>query len=147
MIKYFSINGQMVPTDQAIMGINDLAILRGYGIFDYFRFHRKCPLFFEDYLDRFLKSAKLMHLDLPVSRTVFKTQILELIEANGRQDGAIRLLMTGGYSADGYTPARPNLLILQYDPPTYPQDMYTEGVKLITHSYQRNFQKLRPSII
>ena len=62
MITYYHLNGRIVPVSEAVLGVTDLAILRGYGIFDFFLFREGQPLFVEDYLDRFYRSAERMQL-------------------------------------------------------------------------------------
>ena len=133
----YVVNGTVVPADQATLGVRDLAILRGYGIFDYFLFEEFRPLFFDQYLNRFFRSADRMNLDMPYSREELTRQILDLIATNGEKRGGIRLVLTGGYTEDGYSPARPNLLIMQYPMPGHPDSCYREGVKLLTHPYRR----------
>ncbi|MCB0518036.1 MAG: aminotransferase class IV [Lewinellaceae bacterium] len=137
MIKYYSINGELVPKEEATLGVTDLAIQRGYGLFDYFLVKKGQPLFFEDYLDRLERSSALMRLQLPFSREEIKHQIMQLIRANGMQEAGMKLILTGGYSPDGYAPAQPNLIILQSPLPVYPKTKYEEGVKLMLFEYHR----------
>ena len=58
MIKYCNINGTIVKMDRASIPINDVGLLRGYGMFDYFIFEKQFPFFFDDYLDRFYNSVR-----------------------------------------------------------------------------------------
>ena len=51
------LNGNILPESEAQLHLNDLALLRGYGIFDYFVFERFQPRFLEDYLNRFFGLA------------------------------------------------------------------------------------------
>ncbi len=139
MIKYFSVNGQLTPKATASIGVTDLALSRGYGIFDFFVVKRGHPLFFDDYFDRMENSARELHLNLPFSRAAIKQQIYELIAANNLTHAGLKLIMTGGYSQDGYTPATPNLIILAAPPPNYPASKYDQGVKLMLHEYHRTF--------
>ena len=134
MIQYYSVNGKFVPAREAQLKVNDLSIIRGYGVFDYFLFKRGIPLFLEDYLQRFYASAKLMELEIPVELPTFKESIFKLISLNGVEEGGIRLLLTGGYANDGYTPISPNWMILQYPLPSIPKEKYEKGVKLLKTS-------------
>ncbi len=143
MIKYYHLNGQFVPVAEASLRVNDLSILRGYGIFDYFLIRERRPLFIEDYVDRFMRSAAAMHLALPLSRQELRNHILELIEANAQREGSIRLVLTGGYADDGYTPQSPNLIIMQHAMPKPPREYYDRGVKLLTHPYQRELPEVK----
>ena len=54
------INGKIQPYENATLHISDLAIQRGYGVFDFFKVQDGKPVFLKDYLKRFYESAKLM---------------------------------------------------------------------------------------
>ena len=142
MITHAMLNGHLSRAEALSLHVSDLSILRGYGIFDFFLFLKGQPLFLEDYLDRFYRSARLLHLEIPFTREAFASQIFELIEANGYQEGGIRLLLTGGYSPDGYTPSEPNVLILQYPLPAQAWDT-TATLKLITHPHLRELPEIK----
>lgn len=139
MIKFYSINGELVPKEQASLGVTDLAIQRGYGLFDYFVVKKGQPLFFEDYLTRIEQSAKWLHLKLPVTREELRDQVMQLIRANGEQEAGIKIILTGGYAADGYSPEKSNLVILEMPPPIYPKSKFEEGVKLMGYEHHRTF--------
>lgn len=138
MIKYYSVNGKLTAREEAALQVTDLAILRGYGMFDFFLARQGHPLFFDDYLDRFTRSAQLLHLNIPFSRQAIKEQILEVIKANGMPDAGLKLVLTGGYSEDGYSPAAtPNLVIIQSELPNYSASKYKAGIKLMGCEYHR----------
>lgn len=137
MIKFYAVNGEIVPKEQASLGVDDLAILRGYGMFDFFLVRKGQPLFFDDYLDRFERSARLLHLEPPFPREELKRQIMQLIRANGLQEAGLKLVLTGGYSPDGYSIAQANLIILESPLPRYNPAQFQEGVKFMLHEYHR----------
>ena len=143
MIQFAHLNGNLVALNEAQLKVGDLAILRGYGIFDYFPFQGGQPLFLEDYINRFIQSAQTLHLDLPIDKDRLIKNVFELIAANEKSDGSIRLVATGGYAHDGYSPTEPNLIILQYAPPTYPEIFYSEGVHLLSYQYQRELPRAK----
>ncbi len=143
MIQYYNLNGERVPVNEAKLLVNDLAIIRGYGIFDYFLARRGQPLFIDDYLNRFYNSAEKMHMKVPLERPELHHAIQELIDANGQEEAGIRLVLTGGYADDGYTPKNPNLIILQHPMPRQPQERFDNGVKLITHRYERDVPEVK----
>ena len=143
MIKYYNLNGQQIPSTEVVLKVNDLAILRGYGIFDYFLVRERQPLFIEDYLDRFLNSARVLNLSLQFSRQQLKKHIQDLIDVNGHKEGSIRLVLTGGYAEDGYTPTSPNLLIMQDKVSGTGRKNYDFGVKLISFPYQRELPEVK----
>ena len=140
---FCSLNGVITPYAQAQIDINDLGLLRGYGIFDYFRIHQNTPLFLEDHLDRFYKSAEIIKLAIPFEREELTTGIFELIRLNNMSQSGIRLVLTGGYSENAYSIGKPNLIITQ-EPFSFSSDsVYREGVKLITHEYMREIPEVK----
>ena len=132
-----------MPSDQAKIGITDLALLRAYGIFDFFRFVEGKPVFMEDHLERFQRSAELMHLEIPFSITAIKNQIFELSKANDFYNAGIQMLLTGGYSEDAFTPSKPNLIMLarKISPP--PKSIYENGIKLIFWKHVREIPEVK----
>lgn len=143
MITYASINGEIIPVEQAVLPVTDLSILRGFGIFDYFLVKKGHPVFFEDYLERFTRSAALMDLELPLPGVALREGILALVRANGLLEASIRLVLTGGLSEDGYSPAPPNLIILEHPYPHANPAYYSKGISLLTHDYQREFPEVK----
>ncbi len=144
MIKFASVNGEIVPAYRASIGVTDLGLLRGYGMFDFMLVKNGQPLFVEDYLDRFWRSAYQLQLEVPFSREQLKAHIAQLIEANGLDDASIRLVLTGGYAADGYSPSgNANLVILEHEYPVYHAGKYEEGIKLLLHEFQRQFPTVK----
>jgi D-alanine transaminase/branched-chain amino acid aminotransferase len=100
-------------------------------------------MFLDDYLDRFYRSAQILGLTIPVTKDEMGRQIYALTKANNTIDAGIRLLLTGGYSADGYTPSTPNYMILQHPISWVPQKDYETGIKLITHLFQRELPEVK----
>jgi len=139
---YSIINTDFVLKNEASILISDLSIQRGYGIFDFFRTVNNQPIFFEDHLDRFFYSAKEMKLHADLTREEIKQLIQQLIEKNNIPDSGIRITLTGGYSEDGYSLAKPNLLITQ-TPFTFNTEIFNKGIKLITFSHQRQLPSVK----
>ncbi len=137
MIQYYHINGELTPIAEAQLHVTDLAIMRGYGVFDYFRALEGRALFVEDYVRRFFNSASLLQLEVPCSQLELINRIQELLDKNEEDKAGIRLILTGGYTTDSYTPVKPNLLILQHPYATYPAEAYERGIKMLTYDYRR----------
>lgn len=133
------INGSFLEERYASLQVSDLSIQRGYGVFDYCRTSRNVPVHLEDHLDRFLRSAEIMHLDLPIERGELASAIHELIRKNDIPQSGIRMLLTGGYSPDSYEIIKPNLLILQHPLILRTSTGFETGIKVITHEYVREF--------
>ena len=145
------INDQFIPYEDAKIHISDLGLQRGYGIFDYFlEINGTIPLL-EDYLDRFYSSADRLNLKVPVCRKDLRERIAELLQHNQFGTSGIKLLLTGGYSDDLYSPSSPNFMILNL-PMHHNPGEFGEGVKLILLDFQRHIPEVKttfylPSII
>ena len=141
--RWIYLNDGFVPESEACIHYQDLAIQRGYGAFDFFRVKNQHPLFLDDHLERFLHSAKQLHLDPGAPIPQLKELISELITKNRISDGGIRLTLTGGYSPDGYKPGKPNLLIGQQEflPPSASE--IEKGITLITFPHQRQLPEIK----
>lgn len=132
------INNDFFEEDKAVIQASDLALQRGYGVFDFFRTRNNKPLFFDDYLTRFFYSAKEMFITVSLNREQLKEAIFKLMEKNDIPDSGIRITATGGYSPDGYSPVEGNIII-QQQPLILPhKEKYTNGVKIITYDYMRD---------
>lgn len=133
--EYLFFNGDILPVAQPLFSGSDLAILRGYGVFDFFRVEKGTPLFFDEYMDRFFRSAELLGLRVPMSREDIAVSIAALLAANKRETGRIRIVLTGGASPDGFAPGRENLMMLYHPPILLPEE--PRGIKVLTHRHQR----------
>jgi len=150
---YCYTEGKILRKSQIKVGITDLVLLRGYGVFDYMRTYYGHPFRINSYLQRFEQSAKGMKLKLPLTRKEMITVINKLLEKNrqssvvSRQssvDVGIRLLLTGGYSLDSYLPAaKPNLFILIEDLPTLFPPLGEGGIKLMLHEHAREMPLIK----
>lgn len=143
MIRYYNLNGKLTEVAQASLHVSDLAILRGFGIFDYFLVKKHQPLFLSDYLDRFYTSAEKLGLSIPIERTEMTRLIRELVAANGLEDAGIRLVLTGGYALDSYTPVEPNLIIMEHEFKAPPAWNYDQGIRLMTFNHQRELPEIK----
>ncbi|MGE5519354.1 MAG: aminotransferase class IV [Candidatus Dadabacteria bacterium] len=142
-MKQAFINTEFVPEKQALLHFQDLAIMRGYGIFEFFRLKGENPLFLEDHLTRFYESAEHMRLPLRFERQHLRKIIYNLIHSNKLPDTGIRITLTGGYSEDGYSIAQPNLVISQhlFIPPT--KEQQRTGIRLMSFPHQRQLPHVK----
>jgi branched-chain amino acid aminotransferase len=136
------INNRFLPYTEATLHISDIGLQRGFGIFDYFvEMNGRIP-FLEDYIDRFYGSAKLLNMEVPLEREMMKEKIGYLIQQNNFGTSGIKLLLTGGYSEDLYSPSTPNFMILNLPVLHQPGD-FGEGVKLILLDFQRHIPEVK----
>lgn len=142
-VKYCFVNGELSPVASACIGVGDLALLRGYGVFDFLAVRQGIPLFLDDYLTRFSRSAGILGLKLPLTIDALHDQVWSLIDANGLDDAGVRLVLTGGYAEDGYTPTSPNLIILEHYLPPKSQSVWNQGIKMLSYAHQRELPEAK----
>ncbi|HEV7622261.1 MAG TPA: aminotransferase class IV [Flavisolibacter sp.] len=143
MDNWVYINDDFVRESQAEIHYKDLAIQRGYGVFDFFKVLNKIPVFLEDHLNRFFFSAIEMRLPLTQSKKELKDIIDTLIAKNQVLNCGIRITLTGGISPDGYQLSSPNLIISTQILQLPDRQQFEKGVKLISYAHQRQLPHIK----
>ena len=111
-MSVYYVDGEFLPEDEAKIPIDDLSILRGYGIFDYMRTYSGKPVFLKQHLDRLRQSAGQIGLDLPWSPEELNEIVRQTLNRNNNAESNIRIVVTGGSSPDFITPqSKPRLLV------------------------------------
>ncbi len=140
MKQFGYVNGQMVKISEPQVKLNDLALLRGYAVFDFVKVIKGKPLFWPEHLARFRRSAKRLGLAIPKTDAQITLAAKSLIKKNNFTAGSLRLILTGGETADGLTPSGKTVFaILAEDSYTLPEPVFKTGGKLITVDYERLF--------
>ncbi len=142
---YTFINGKQVPFNQSYLHVSDLIIQRGYGIFDFFLARDKNPRYMSFHLDRFLKSAAMLSLNLSYTKEELSDIILQLIEKNNIRNSSVKIMLTGGISPDDFTlsPDRSTLLVINKPFELKMPDAWIKGGTLITCKYQREIPEAK----
>lgn len=134
----FYVDGEYVEEAQAALPLTDMAILRGYAVFDFLRSYNGRPFHLEDHLRRLQNSAGLLHIACPWSTGELADIVQELLIQNGFTETNVRFIITGGDSSDSITPDdRPRLVIMATPLKTFPAEWYSDGVKIITSEVTR----------
>lgn len=139
LVDVYYIDGKFVPADEAEIPIDDLAILRGLGIFDFMRTYYGKPIFLKEHIARLQQSARQIGLDLTWTEQELTDIVQQVLRRNGHREVSIRIVVTGGSSPDFITPqGNPRLLILVNAMTPVPEWWHTKGVKVITLESERN---------
>src|SRR5215213_2999036 len=126
-ISFF--NGSFIEEEKVFIHVSDLAIQRGYGVFDFFKVVDDVPLFMNEHFDRFFSSAAGLGLEPGLNKIEIANIAQGLINRNKIPYSGIKILLTGGYSQDGYNPATPNLIIIQQQMSPRPANVFEKGFK------------------
>jgi branched-chain amino acid aminotransferase len=133
-METYWVDGQFVTEDKAFISVKDIAILRGYGIFDFMRTYDRRPFHLEGHVDRLLNSGKCIGLEVNYSKEEICRIVEETIVRNpDLPEANIRIVFTGGISSDGVCPeGKGKLIVYVTHKHELPSWWYTDGVKVIT---------------
>ncbi len=97
-VELACLDGTVAPAAETSIPVLDDGFLRGDGIFEAIRVYEGRPFATDDHLDRLERSAKNLHLEVPVARAELEAEIADLIERRGGASftGALRIVMTRG---------------------------------------------------
>ena len=142
------VDGKFLPWEEAVIPVDDLAILRGYAVCDIMRTFDGRPYFIEDHIRRLFLSAEKINIPLPWDKNFVREIVFQVLDKNREsrpekgqnpEEVNIRIIVTGGSSPDFFTPSGPPRLIVMATPiPSLPPWWYEKGVKIITHSGERS---------
>jgi len=134
----YYVNGQYVAADQAALGLNDLGIVRGYGVFDLLRTYDGKLFKLHEHVLRLERSAALIGLDLPWSTAEIAAIARATYMRNAIANATIRIIVTGGAADDFMTPQQRPTLIVMVNPIGIPApEQQSHGVKVITTRIER----------
>ena len=135
------INGKLYDKQDAKISVYDHGLLYGDGVFEGLRSYGGKVFRLEQHLTRLWNSAKAILLDIPMTREAMAKAINETLKVNGLADGYIRLIVTRGAGSLGLDPNRtadPQVIIITDLIKVYPDELYREGLEIITASTMRN---------
>lgn len=141
-MTFISINFQLYKAEEAKILVTDLALQRGYGIFDFLKTIDNQIIFAADHFNRFYNSAKELNLTIDFTQEELLNSIHEMMLKNNIPNSGIKFILTGGYAEDGYTIAKPNLVITQV-PFEVPYDSINKGIRLVTYNHQRQLAAVK----
>ena len=136
-----NINGTLFDKEDAKISVYDHGLLYGDGVFEGLRSYGGKVFRLEEHLNRLWNSAKAILLDIPISREQMARAINETLKANNLQDAYIRLVVTRGAGTLGLDPKRtanPQVIVITDHIAVYPEELYRQGLEIITASTMRN---------
>jgi branched-chain amino acid aminotransferase len=137
MDVYF-VDGKFVPSDQAVIPVSDLAVLRGLGAFDFMRTYDRRPFCLRAHLERLEASTRKIGLPFPWTTNELSALVMETFGRNTHKESNIRVIVTGGSSSDFMNPqGNPRLIIMVTALPDMPPEWYRDGIHIITQPAER----------
>src|SRR3989344_3565158 len=144
-MPYCYLNGKILPVLEAMVGVYDIGLLRGYGIYEAFITYNKKPFRLSDHLERFRRSAAFMSIEIPATDAEITAALMELIERNGHKESLFRMLLTGGPAFAGieYAPKTPTFYILIEEFQPLSQEVYRNGCSVTVYEHLRQFPEYK----
>lgn len=137
-MNFCYINGKILSMEKAGMALDDLGVLRGYGVFDVMKTVNEKLFLFDEHFKRLNDSANYLGVNLPVKKNEVEVIIKKLILKNKIKQASVRIVLTGGRSADAmhFDSKKPTFYILVSEFKPLKQDLYENGIKLgiVDHS-------------
>ncbi len=126
-----------MPFDKAGIALNDLGVLRGFGVFDFFRTYNGKPFYLKDHYTRFQNSAKSIGLKIPLNFKDFESVVYDLLAKNKVKDASFRAVLLGGPVQNSLNSTKPTLYILTEEVYEPTEAQMQKGVSLMVHDYLR----------
>lgn len=139
-------NGKIVRFNKIKISPYDLGFVRSFGIFDAMRTANGVPFCFDEHWEKFLSSANCLELEISVDKKEFEKIIQILKEKNNFKEMAIKTILTGGESVNGFTRAKKTTLIIITDDLrsfSQPKNIYIDGCKIVSCQFKRNLPEFK----
>ncbi|NLN06253.1 MAG: branched-chain-amino-acid transaminase [Firmicutes bacterium] len=141
MSRIIYLNGRYVREEEATVSVFDHGFLYGDGVFEGIRAYQGKVFKLREHLDRLYESAKSILLDIPESYDEMLAAVLETVRRNELQDSYIRVVVSRGPGDLGLDPrkcSRATTVIIASSIVLYPQELYDNGMAVITVPTRRN---------
>lgn len=146
----FYLNGKFVTAKDAKVSIFDHGLLYGDGVFEGIRSYN-CLIFkLKEHIDRLYASAKGIALKIPLSKALMQEAIVDTLKVNKLKDAYVRVVITRGEGDLGLDPRnclKPTIFIIADKIALYPEELYENGLNIITVATRRNIpEAVNPQI-
>jgi branched-chain amino acid aminotransferase len=126
--------------EDAKISVLDHGLLYGDGVFEGIRAYNRRIFKLDEHLERMYKSASMIDLNIPLSKSEFREKIIEICRINKLSDAYIRPIVTRGVGDFGLDPRKCStssvIIIAKEFAPMY-GEKYNIGLKIITSSFRR----------
>lgn len=141
---YCYLNGKIIPENDALASVRDLAFLRGYGVYDGMTAFGNKLFYFEGHYNRLKSSADFLGITLPILKEEMRSVMEGLIAKHGFKRSNFRTILTAGPSENGIDPSgSPTFFILIEKHVPIDEGLYQNGTVLITTKHQRTYPKYK----
>lgn len=134
------IDGQYYDKDNAKISVFDHGALYGDGCFEGIRAYNGKIFKLPEHLDRLYASAQAIGLKIPMPQAEMTKLVPQVVKDNDLKDCYIRLVVTRGVGDLGIDPRKcpkPSIIVIATSIKLYPEELYENGLKIVTASSRR----------
>lgn len=147
MQQFAYLNGEILPVEDAKVSVNDIGLLRGFGIYEGLITHNRKLFMFADHMARLRRSAEKMQLTVPVSDGEIERALYELVEKNIPADrqALIRIILTGGTAVGviEFNPETPTFYMLVTEFVPLEETYLVNGCSILPVEYHRDLADIK----
>jgi branched-chain amino acid aminotransferase len=138
------LDGRLVPKEDAKISVYDHGLLYGDGVFEGIRVYGGKVFLLKEHVERLYESANSIRLTIPLSKDAMAKAVEETVATNiagGVDVGYVRLVVTRGAGSLGLDirkTSHPMVIVIADTITLYPDDIYQNGMKLVTAATIRN---------
>jgi branched-chain amino acid aminotransferase len=150
MGAYASIDGRILPAEEARVSVFDNGFTFGDSVYETLRTYRGRPFALDRHLRRLRASAGRLGIDLPPTDGDLGERLDDVLAASGNNESYVRFIVTRGVGDISYCFERikgPTVVIVVKAFETPADEVYTEGIPVALVSVRRNHKTaLDPAI-
>lgn len=147
---FASVNGSVVPAEQARVSVLDNGFTFGDSVYETLRTYGGRPFHLDKHLRRLRRSAGRLAIEVPVPDAELATRLDAVLAAAGNAESYIRFIVSRGVGDISYHFERvqgPTIVIVVKPYETFPEAVYRDGIAVALVSVRRNHpQALDPAI-
>ncbi|MFH1046324.1 MAG: branched-chain-amino-acid transaminase [Candidatus Omnitrophota bacterium] len=145
------VNGKYYEKKDAKISVFDHGLLYGDGVFEGIRSYNRRVFKLKEHIERLFESAKSIMLEIPLTPKEMLAAVIGTLRTNQLNDAYIRVVATRGEGDLGLDPRKckgaGSVIIIADKIVLYPQELYRNGLEIITVPTVRNLpEALNPQI-
>jgi len=134
MTVLVSIDGRIVPPEEALVPVFDRGFLYGDSVYEVVRTYGAVPFALDEHLERLERSAALLGIELPRKREHIRAEILDLVGRADHGDSYLRIIVTRGTGEIDLDPGAardPRSVVIMQPLRPLPRDLADKGASVL----------------
>lgn len=138
------LNGKFVTEEVLLISPRDLGYVRGYAVADFIVTYNNKPFKLTEHVERLFKSAEIIGLKIPWSKTQVIDWAKETLDKNDKDaEKTLKIVLSGGVTHSLHQAEKPTLMIIVSNRERKPVSSYEDGVKVIATDYKRQYPEAK----